>query len=206
MMSTRLALLPLLAALALAAPAQAADQWTAAGAQARAARPTLADLERAQWIADGRDDAPRKVYVFFDATCKYCTKFWSDARPWVDAGKVQLRYLMVGVISPTSPGKAAALLADPDPAKRLLAYERAHAFGVARSMTGGPHHSFDDPALAPLAAIPPAIAQQLVANERLMDALGIHGTPGLVYRGLGGQATVRSGYPPDELAVIMGTP
>jgi thiol:disulfide interchange protein DsbG len=201
---SRLALLPLLAALAAAAPVQAADQW--GGAPARAARPTLADLERAHWIADGRDDAPRKVYVFFDANCKYCTKFWSDARPWVDSGKVQLRYLMVGVISPTSPGKAAALLADPDPAQRLLAYERAHAFGVARSMTGGPHHSFDDPTLPPLAAIPPAIAQQLVANERLMTGLGLSGTPGLVYRGLGGQATVRSGYPPDELPIIMGTP
>ena len=103
---------------------------------------------RAQhWIADGRDDAPRKVYVFMDANCKYCTKFWSDARPWVNAGKVQLRHVMVAVIAPTSPGKAATLLADPDPAKRLSAFEQAHAFGVVRMMAGGPRHSLEDPSL-----------------------------------------------------------
>ena len=60
----------------------------------------------AQEFADGRADAPRKVYVFLDANCVYCAEFWADARPWVDSGKVQLRYVMVAVIAPTSVANA----------------------------------------------------------------------------------------------------
>ena len=64
------------------APAQA--QWTGA-AQRQGAPVTPETLRQTRWIADGRDDAPLKVYVFLDANCVYCAKFWADARPWVDA-------------------------------------------------------------------------------------------------------------------------
>lgn len=202
-MHARFAPALLAAAFALAVPfAHAVDQWTGV----RAAAPLAADLERAPWIADGRDDAPRKVYVFIDANCKYCTKFWTDTRPWVDSGKVQLRVLLVDVISPTSAGKAATILADADPARRLAAYERAHAFGVARSLAGGPRHSFDDPGLPPMATIPPAIAAQLATNDRLMQALGLTGTPGVAWRGLDGRLVARAGPPPELLPFIFGTP
>jgi thiol:disulfide interchange protein DsbG len=43
--------------------------------------------------------------------------FWEQARPWVKAGKVQLRHIMVGIIREDSPGKSAALLAAKDPQK-----------------------------------------------------------------------------------------
>ena len=71
---------------------------------------TWKQLESSTWIADGSKKAPRVVYVFTDPNCPYCNKFWSDARPWVKADKVQLRHVMVGILGPTSPGKAAALL------------------------------------------------------------------------------------------------
>ncbi len=200
-----LALLPLLAALTFGAPTQAAE-WSGGAAQARAtaARPTWDDLEQAKWIADGRDDAPRKVYVFMDANCKYCTKFWSDARPWVDAGKVQLRYLMVAVISPTSGGKAAAILADRNPAARLDAYERAHAFGVARMMAGGPRHGLEDAKLPSLETIPPAIARALGDHERLMTGLELRGTPGIVFRTPNGQVATRPGIAAENMPQIFG--
>jgi protein-disulfide isomerase len=38
-------------------------------------------------------------------------KFWQQARPWVESGKVQIRTLLVGVIKPESPATAAAILA-----------------------------------------------------------------------------------------------
>jgi thiol:disulfide interchange protein DsbG len=206
-MTLRLPPLPCLAASALLAFASVhvpAAQW-APPAESRGAPVTWGDLERAKWIADGRDDAPRKVYVFMDANCKYCTNFWSNARPWVDSGKVQLRHIMVAVIAPTSAGKAATLLADPDPAQRLAGYERAHAFGVARMMAGGPHHGFDDPKLPPMQDIPPAIASTLAHDEELMGALGLRGTPGIVYRGLDGGIAVRPGVTPDKLPLVFGS-
>lgn len=203
---TRLPLLCLAAAafLATASVDAPAGQWTGAQERQGAAPATWADLERTTWIADGRDDAPRKVYVFMDANCKYCTKFWSDARPWVDAGKVQLRHVMVGVISPDSPGKAATLLADPDPAARLAAYERAHAFGVVRMMAGGPRHSLQDPTLAPMASVPAALGRTIAGHEHLMRSLGLQGTPGIVYRGIDGRPMTRPGIRAEDLPQIFG--
>ena len=190
------------ALLALASFDAPAARWTGV-AQREGAPVTLEELQQAHWIADGRDDAPRKVYVFLDANCIYCAKFWADARPWVDSGKVQLRYLMVAVIAPTSAGKAATLLADPDPARRLVAYERAHAFGVARMLQGGPHASMEDANLAPT-PLSREMASFLETNEGFMNALKLRGTPGIVFRGLDGQLVAIGGIPADGLESIFG--
>ena len=179
-----------------------AAQWSGV-AQRQGAPVTLDVLQQSHWIADGRDDAPRKVYVFLDANCIYCAKFWADVRPWVDDGKVQLRYLMVAVIAPTSAGKAATLLADPDPAKRLAAFERSHAFGVARMLQGGPHASMEDASLAPT-PVSDDVARFLQANEGFMNALNLRGTPGLVFRGLDGRLVAIGGIPGAGLESIFG--
>jgi len=192
------------ALLALASAPAPAAQWTGAIERQGAAPVSWDELSHTQWIADGRDDAPRKVYVFMDANCKYCVKFWSDARPWVDSGKVQLRHIMVAVIAPTSAGKAATLMLAPDPAGRLAAYERAHAFGVARAMSGGPRHALEDPNLPPTASIPVDIYQALEAHEVLLRSLGLQGTPGIVFRGLDGRLQTRPGLSPDDMARVLG--
>jgi len=165
---------------------------------------TWEQLEHARWIADGRADAPRKVYVFLDANCKYCTKFWSDARPWVNAGKVQLRHIMVGVIAPSSAGRAAALLADPDPARRLAAFEQAHAFGVVRMMAGGPHQTLEDPSLAPLDPVPEALARTIADDEDLMHGFGLMGTPGIVFRAPDGRIVAKPGVATEDLPLVLG--
>ena len=162
------------------------------------------ELEHAGWIADGRDDAPRKVYVFLDTNCPYCTKFWSDARPWVDSGKVQLRHVMVAVISQSSAGKAATLMSDPDPVQRLASYEQAHAFGIVRMMNGGPKHALEDGKLAPMAPIPAPVRATLEAHERLMNRLRLRGTPGIVTRGPDGTVVAQVGVPPDQLSAVLG--
>lgn len=158
-------------------------------------------LEAARWIEDGRKDAPRTVYVFTDPNCPFCNRFWADARPWVDSGKVRLRHVMVGVLTPTSSGKAAALLAAKDPAASLAAYERGHA---SRDKAGGRPRPLDDEGLKPLADIPPAIASQLAANEKLMAALGVQATPALVWRDADGAMQVRTGAPAASLPGILG--
>jgi len=193
------------ALLALASvDAPAAAQWTGALQSQNAAPVTWEQLAHVHWIADGRDDAPRKIYVFLDANCGYCTKFWSDARPWVNAGKVQLRHIMVGVIAPSSAGKAATLLADPDPARRLASLEQAHAFGVVRMTAGGPRQTLEEPDLVPLAPLPPALARTIADNEALMRSFGLMGTPGIVFRSLDGHVVARPGLAPEELAQVLG--
>ena len=166
-----------LAAGEAAAQAAVAPANGATSRQAAASAPvTWDELEHAGWIADGRDDAPRKIYVFLDPNCPYCTKFWSDARPWVDSGKVQLRHVMVAVISQSSAGKAATLMTDPDPVRRLAAYEQAHAFGIVRMMNGGPRHSLEDGKLEPLAQIPDPVRATPKACERSNAARRLAGS------------------------------
>ena len=192
------------ALLALVSVQAPAAQWTGATERQGAAPATWDDLGHARWIADGRDDAPRKVYVFMDANCKYCTKFWSDARPWVDSGKVQLRHIMVAVIAPSSAGKAATLMVDADPARRLSSFEEAHAFGVVRMLADGTRHSLEDPNLPPMQTIPPDVGRSLGDHERLMTSLGLRGTPGIVFRGLNGDLVARPGIPREELPAVLG--
>jgi len=80
---------------------------------------------RIRLIQDGDVKAPRIVYLFSDPNCPYCNMFWEQARPWVKAGKVQLRHIMVGIIREDSPGKSAALFAAKDPQKALEEHEAA---------------------------------------------------------------------------------
>lgn len=146
-------------------------------------------MERSAWIADGRDDAPRVVYVFTDPNCPYCSTFWRQARPWVDSGKVQLRHIMVGILRADSPFKAAALLKTKNPAKALLEHE------------SNPQVS----PLKPLATIPGDIQVKLDANQTLMEELGAVATPAIFYQDERGRLQQQQGAPqPEALVNILG--
>ncbi|AKE58125.1 thiol:disulfide interchange protein DsbG [Citrobacter farmeri] len=122
-------------------------------------------LEKANWLLDGKKDAPVVLYVFADPFCPYCKQFWQQARPWVASGKVQLRTLLVGVIKPESPATAAAILASNDPAKTWHDYE---ASGGKMALT-----------------VPNTIAPDhmkiLNMNQKIMDDLGANVTPAIYY-------------------------
>jgi thiol:disulfide interchange protein DsbG len=166
--------------------------------------PRWAELGHSRWISDGRDDAPRKVYVFTDPNCPFCTKLWSDARPWVDSGRVQLRHVIVGVLTVTSEGKAAAMLGDKDPAGKLASYESSHAFSVASMLASGRPHPFEDASLVPLSSIPTGLQADLAGNLRLMTSLGIRATPGVAWLGADGKVQERQGLRPQDLADVFG--
>ncbi|WP_313740648.1 thiol:disulfide interchange protein DsbG [Pseudomonas sp.] len=148
---------------------------------------TWSQLEQTTWIADGKPDAPRTLYVFSDPNCPYCTMFWEQARPWVKAGKVQLRHIPVGIIRPDSLGKSAALLAAKDPAKALHDHEAA---GKAST-------------LKPLAQIPAPIEKQLQANLRTMEALGLHATPAIFFLDEEGRLQRQQGAPQAQILEKM---
>lgn len=150
---------------------------------------TWAQLEDATWVRDGDADAPRVVYTFTDTNCPFCHRFWEAARPWVDAGKVQLRHVMVGVIAADSAPKAAAILGADDPGAALQENELA----------------FDDGGITPAADVPAAVAKDLEANQALMVELGFRGTPGIVYEDEDGRLQTVAGMPQgDALSAVMG--
>jgi thiol:disulfide interchange protein DsbG len=161
-------------------------------------------IETSHWIADGETKAPRTVYVFTDPNCPYCNKFWADARPWVNGGKVVLRHIMVGILTPTSSAKAAALLADKNPSAALAAYEKGHAAETAKALSSGHPGPLSNDGLKPLANIPAAIQAQLDANEKLMATMGLQATPAIVWRDQAGRVQMRTGAPEGALAEIFG--
>ncbi|AZC27736.1 MULTISPECIES: thiol:disulfide interchange protein DsbG [Pseudomonas] len=153
------------------------------------AKEVWGNLEKSDWIADGKADAPRIVYLFSDPNCPYCNMFWEQARPWVKAGKVQLRHIMVGIIREDSPGKSAALLAAKDPSQALQDHEKA---GKGSS-------------LKPLQSIPKAIQAKLDANMKLMEELELSATPAIFYLDDKGELQQQQGAPaPSKLTQILG--
>lgn len=162
-------------------------------------------LERSAWIADGRPEAARVVYVFTDPNCPFCAKLWADARPWVASGKVQLRHVIVGILTSTSPAKAAALLAAKDPVRALAAYEGMHAPAMAKALAEGARpRPLGDEGLTPMATIPPKIAEKLEANARLMSSFGLPATPGVVWRDAKGAIHRHAGAEDSVLPEILG--
>jgi len=118
-----------------------------------------------------------------------CHRFWEAARPWVDAGKVQLRHVMVGVIREDSPAKAAAILTAPNPSAALLENERL----------------FDRGGIKPAASLTAEVANKLDANQVLMIELGFQGTPGILFKDAQGMVQRRSGMPQgDDMTVVLG--
>jgi thiol:disulfide interchange protein DsbG len=161
-------------------------------------------LESSSWVADGSAKAPRTVYVFTDPNCPYCNKFWADARPWVDSQKVQLRHVLVGILAPSSPAKAAALLMDKNAAAVMAAYERGQAAANSKAFATGHVQLLSDQGLKPVTNIPADIQKRLDANAKLMAELGLRGTPGVVWKDAKGAIQRRAGVPEDAMAEILG--
>ena len=153
------------------------------------AKQVWANMEKTHWIADGKKDAPRIVYLFSDPNCPYCNMFWKQARPWVEAGKVQLRHIMVGMLRADSAGKSAALLSAKDPQAALNAHEAA---GKASKLKA-------------LEQIPAALEKQLTDNLMLMSELGAQATPAIFYLDDNDRLQQHQGAPrPEALETILG--
>lgn len=146
-------------------------------------------MEKAQWLQEGDKAAPRVIYVFADPFCPYCKQFWQQAQPWVKAGKVQLRTLLVGVIKPESNTTAAAILAAKDPAKTWHDYENS---GGKLPLT--------------VPSTPPAKhLKTLKDHEAIMDALGANATPAIYYMNSENELQQVTGLPEkDQLDMMMG--
>ncbi|HEV2321620.1 MAG TPA: thiol:disulfide interchange protein DsbG [Gammaproteobacteria bacterium] len=134
------------------------------------------ELDQSKWVAESGPHPRHLVYVITDANCPYCHELWSELRPYYRRG-LAVRYVMVGILTDSSPGKAAAILEARDPAAAL---DRAETGWNTRpdDFGGG---------IAPLAHPDPAVLAELMGNEGLMHELGVQGTPALIYRDAAGR-------------------
>lgn len=159
-----------------------------------ATAPVLGDaqwkqLENATWIAEGSAKPERIVYEFTDTECPFCHKLWQAQQPLLESGKVQVRHIVVAVISPKSLPRGAAVLDAADPSAALRRHE--NAFGHS------PYPADGNP--------PVNVRNKIAANNQLMQELGIAGTPGIVYKDDQGKIRMAVGMPdPQTLKAIYG--
>lgn len=147
------------------------------------------DLESSHWIRDGADSADTVIYTFTDPNCPYCHRFREQAAPWIDAGKVQLRHIMVGILREDSMTKAATILGSDDPQAVLNHHQSTYQQGgveVDREKVSAAH-------------------LDVKANNQLMQELGLQATPSTLYRDAEGNVTMVQGMPnPQALDRMMG--
>ena len=147
----------------------------------------LADIGKATWIAEGK--GPHVAYVFFDPNCPYCHKLYEATRSEVQAGKLQLRWIPVGILLPTSHGKAVAMLGAKDPLKAFYQNEDHYTMG-----DGG-----IDEDLGTL-----EVEKKLSANEALLARTQLGAVPLMLFYSKEGEPVMNQGAPPkDRLAAIL---
>lgn len=146
------------------------------------------DLEKSHWIQDGDPKAKTVVYAFVDPNCPYCQKFRKAALPWINAGKVQLRHIVVGVLASDSLAKASTILGSNKP-------HGAYIKNFETFRSGG---------IAPVPDVTDRGKARVKANNQLMSDLGVSATPGIYYKDADGNVRMRLGLPPEaELNRIM---
>lgn len=134
------------------------------------------------------------VTFFLDPNCIYCHVLYGDIQPYVRAGKIRVRYVLVGVVKPTSNARASAILAAANPLQAIADNEAG--FDVKNEEGGYPIAGGDS------AAAKTAVA----ANNELMRRAGSNGTPTLLFCS-GGHPRMQQGVPGDVTAWIakLGT-
>lgn len=146
-------------------------------------------LEGSNWVQDGSSDADTIIYTFTDPNCPYCYRFRQQAEPWIEAGKVQLRHILVGILKEDSLTKAATILGSENPEEALHDHQASYQQGgieVDRKLVSAAH-------------------MEVKANNRLMQELGLRATPSTLYKDEDGKVVMVQGLPnPQALRRMMG--
>ncbi len=134
-------------------------------------------LDHAHWIAQGH--GPRILYMIFDPNCPYCHVLYDELEPVVRSAHLNLRFLVVSFIAPSSPGKAAAILQAKDPVAAIRQNEK----GFNMEHFGGIRETIPTPETDKI----------LAENLGLLDESGKRVVPTLIYRDRQGQVQVIHG-------------
>ena len=147
-------------------------------------------LAASPWIAEGAIRPSTIVYALVDPNCVYCHHFWEWVKPYFKEG-LQVRYLLVAVLAPSSLGKAARVLQSRNPARAYNQMEKAYAQGGLAPLA---HSQIDSKAYA-----------EIRHATELFSWLGFTGTPAIIVRGAHGGLHLTSGVPPKaDLPGLLG--
>lgn len=142
-------------------------------------------LEDSDWVLDGDSEAETVVYTFTDPNCPYCDRLRDEADAWIEAGEVQLRHIMVGILREDSALLSATMLGRED-SSAALAEHQAGELEVHRETAAGAR-------------------KRVMANNDLMSQIGARATPTSLYLDESGQIGAAQGLPhPGTMEEMMG--
>lgn len=125
----------------------------------------LAALGTDPWLVEEGSPKAPLMYVYADPNCIYCNKLWNDLRPYVESGKVRVRWALLDFLKRTSTGRAAAILS---------AHDRAAALAQDETKFDRTNEEGGIPELAP---VPIEIGEILKRHIDEMNDAGAAGTP-----------------------------
>ena len=134
-------------------------------------------------VDEGSPRAPL-VYIYADPNCIYCNRLWTELRPYVEGGKLHLRWALVDFLKRTSKGRAGAILAANDRAAALSQDEQRF------------DHGQEEGGISELRPVPLEFDAALKRHDQELQDSGNMGTPTLLFR-RGGSWTFSYGLPPD---------
>ncbi|MBB72815.1 MAG: thiol:disulfide interchange protein DsbG [Legionellales bacterium] len=147
------------------------------------AKEALKAAKDTAWVRDGDDDVKKVIYVVGDPNCSYCNKFYQEARSLVKNKDVQLRWIWVGFLKPSSSGMAQAILAAKDPAKEMAKNENNFKSGS------------EDGGIKPLKKPSKEVLEKFNKNMEFMNTYQFPGTPVLIYQDKDGKPQTVFGVP-----------
>lgn len=155
----------------------------------QAAAQVLAQLHKTTRIQEG--EGPRVLTVFFDPNCPYCRQLYSALRPDVGKDGLQVDWVPVAILAPSSAAKSAAILQAKD---RLQAFRATEDHGLDPNRPA--------PTLPGAGQITAATRRILAANVGVLQQAGVYDSvPLAVYRDREGQPQLAMGVPRDQAAL-----
>jgi len=142
--------------------------------------PDFSKLENSAYLVEGAKSPKTIVYAFMDPNCIFCHLEWKALQAYEKVG-LQVRWIPVAFLKPTSQGMAAALLESKQPAELLTVLQTK--FDV-KNEAGG---------IEPLAVVSAGSKAKIAANSELMHAFGFNGTPGMIYKDSTGKVQYHPG-------------
>ena len=140
-------------------------------------------VEKSAYITTGAkgDKVKSVVYAFLNPNCVFCHYAWKALQEYEKVG-LQIRWVPVAILGPSSTGKAAAIMEAADAGAALTEHETGYQPGK-------------DSGIAAVAKPKAETLKALEAHSNLMREFGFQGTPAILYKDAKGQVMAAPGMP-----------
>jgi thiol:disulfide interchange protein DsbG len=145
-------------------------------------------------VEQGSPQAPHKAYVIFDPNCVYCHRLYAALQPQIASGQLTVRWVPVGFLKSSSPGKAYAILSAQNPVQALQKNEQNF------------NEAIEEGGITPVKNPSAAIKDQFNKNMQFMVQNQITATPVILFKNANGSPKSVMGLPdPSKMNSIINS-